>query len=764
MNLLKFCGTTALTSVFVVLVACGGGGGGGGTSTAPTPVAAAAPTPTPSFSVGGSVVGLGNSNGLTLINGSETLPVGAGAMSFTFTNKVLQNATFSVSIGSQPSGATCTVSNASGTVALADIQSIKVGCAPVQRNGPYTVSTFAGDDGQTYVDGVGASARFGTTTSVAMDSTGNMYVADIYTIRKVSPSGVVTTLAGNGERGFVNGAGASAKFAGSLALAIDGSDNLYVADWANNAIRKISPTGVVTTLAGNGPQGFVDGAGTAARFANPSGVAVDGAGNVYVADSWNDAIRKITPGGVVSTLAGGTHGYADGTGGAAHFSSPTGLAVDGVGNVYVADRSNYVVRKITPLGVVTTVAGKPGTAGYLDGAGSIAKFDQPNAVAVDGLGNLYVSDLNNNAVRLVASDATVTTLAGGTIGYADGTGVAARFTNPTSPIVNAAGSILVADSRNRAIRAVSSTGVVTTIAGQGPVSALVDAVGTSARFGFPAGVAIDGAGNLYVADQNGYAIRKITPSGVTTTLAGGVRAGNVDATAAAAQFTSPSRIAADSAGNVYVTDDGAIRKISPTGETTTLQQVANAQGVAVDGNGTIYITTKNSVLTMSTAGVVTVLAGNDSAGSVDGVGAAARFNAPRGVALDSAGNVYVADSRNYAIRKISPQGQVTTLVANGPFGVSGPVDVAVDGAGIVYAIGDAYFWAGGETSPVGAGSVSKVTNDGVVTVIAGGSTSGRADGPGSTARFYGPLGVAVDGAGNVYVTDSRNAAIRKIAQ
>ena len=215
-------------------------------------------------------------------------------------------------------------------------------------------------------------------------------------------------------------------------MAVDAAGNVYVADTGNDTIRKITPAGVVTTLAGTaGQAGSADGTGTAARFNEPDGVAVDAAGNVYVADTNNDTIRKITPAGVVTTLAGtaGQAGSADGTGAAAQFNAPEGVAVDGAGNVYVADTGNDTIRKITPAGVVTTLAGTAGQVGSADGTGSAARFNDPDGVAVDGAGNVYVADTINDTIREITPAGVVTTLAGspGQYGSADGTGAAAQF-------------------------------------------------------------------------------------------------------------------------------------------------------------------------------------------------------------------------------------------------------------------------------------------------------------------------------------------------
>ena len=261
---------------------------------------------------------------------------------------------------------------------------------------------------------------------------------------------LVTTFAGS-TSGSTDGA--LAEFDLPFGVAVDAAGNVYVADAGNHRIRKVTAAGVVTTLAGSGVAGDDDGTGTAAQFDLPSGVAVDAAGNVYVADAGNHRIRKITAAGVVTTLAGSTFGYLDGTGAAAQFNSPFGVAVDAAGNVYVADTNNERIRKITAAGVVTTLAGS--TFGYVDGTGAAAKFNFPLGVAVDAVGNVYVADAQNNRIRKITAAGVVTTLAGSTLGFADGTGAAARFANPFGVAVDAAGNIYVADTANHRIRQIN---------------------------------------------------------------------------------------------------------------------------------------------------------------------------------------------------------------------------------------------------------------------------------------------------------------------
>jgi sugar lactone lactonase YvrE len=317
---------------------------------------------------------------------------------------------------------------------------------------------------------------------------------------------VVSTLAGNGEQGYAGGTGTAAKFSEPRYVAVDSADNVYVADFGNHRIRKITPAGVVTTFTGS-TAGHAEGTGTAAQFDQPNGVAVDGAGNVYVADFGNHRIRKITSAGVVTTLAGSTEGYAEGTGTAAQFKNPRDVAVDSAGNVYVADGGNNRIRKITSAGEVTTLAGS--TLGYAEGTGEAAKFNFPLGVAVDSAGNVYVADNDNNRIRKITPTGEVTTLAGSTQGDTDGTGEEAQFKNPRGVAVDSAGNVYVGDEGNFRIRKITSAGVVTTLAGS--TQGYADGTGDVAKFKNPRGMAVDSAGNIYVADYGDNRIRKITP-------------------------------------------------------------------------------------------------------------------------------------------------------------------------------------------------------------------------------------------------------------
>ncbi|MEO6246293.1 MAG: immunoglobulin domain-containing protein [Opitutaceae bacterium] len=321
----------------------------------------------------------------------------------------------------------------------------------------YSITTFAGAANN--VSGAdGTPGSFNNPYGVAIDAGKNIYVADSlnHTIRKITPGRVVSTLAGTAKSpGTADGTGAAARFNFPVGIAVDSAGNVFISEANNQTIRKITPGGVVTTFAGAALQvGATDGAGSAARFLLPFGVAVDSSDNLYVADSGNHTIRKITPAGVVSTLAGtaGQSGFTNGTGGAARFASPFGIAADASGNVYVADSGNHAIRKITAAGAVTTVSGT-GSPGATDGAVSVARFSQPRGVAVDASGNLFVADYGNSTLRNITAGGVVSTIAGaaGIVGEVNSVGAAARFYEPLGIVVDGT-TVYVADTSNNLIR------------------------------------------------------------------------------------------------------------------------------------------------------------------------------------------------------------------------------------------------------------------------------------------------------------------------
>ena len=677
------------------------------------------------------------------------------------------------------------VVSVAGAVCVCASAAVLCGCVSpkTQCEWVYDWRTLAGQPGGLgNVDGVGETARFCQPHGLAVDGAGNVYVADYYNyaIRKIAPDGSVSTVAGSvGEPGSADGSGNAARFDKPVAVAVDAAGALFVADSGNHTVRRVTPDGAVTTLAGRpGEQGSADGSGREARFRSPSGVAVDGAGNVYVADAGNHTVRKITSSGAVTTLAGKAElkggsmvgGFADGKGAAAKFKAPRGVAVDGAGNVFVADTENAVIRKVLPDGTVKTLAGSAGSAGYANGTGAVARFSGPQSVAVDAGGNVYVTDAGNQVVRKVTSYGLAATVTNGLArfasprgiavdrqghvwvsdndaqtvsriaakggvsvvagspdrhGSADGAAAAARFSRPCG-LASDGARLLVADSFNQTLRTVSAEGAVATLAGRAGVAGGSDGAGTNATFFWPAGVARDRAGNFVVADSGNHTLRKVDPGGRVTLFAGSAgSSGSADGAGSKALFAWPSDVAADRFGNFFVADRGnhVVRRVTAAGEVST---VAGAAG---------------------------------KAGFADGAGGAARFNTPSGVAVDALGDVYVADTGNHAVRKIMPGGEVTTLAGCGGMKgwmdgagardrFNGPADLVLDAAGNLYvADRDNHM-------------VRKVTPDGQVTTLGGQPNQMTvADGIGPDSRFAQPSGLWLGEGGRLYVADACNNRI-----
>ena len=637
-----------------------------------------------------------------------------------------------------------------------------VSLAPAQV---LNVSTLAGSaDGGGYVDARGTAARFSDPQGVAVDSNGNVFVADTgnHVIRKITPAGDVTTFAGTPHLvGATDGKPGTFRFPAGIAIN-KATNDVYVADTENFIIRKITPDGTVSTVAGLARNlGFADGRGSAARFSTPVALAVTPNGTVYVADAFNENIRKIAPDGDVSTLAEVFHPHgiavdplsgtvyvtsqddfdvvkiapdgtrstlagqygednADGTGTAAHFIGPHGLALDAAGNLMVTDASAGLVRQITPAGVVTTIAGHLDRhSGLVDGNGADAHFNGATGIAVDAAGNLYVADEFNAVIRRIAPSRDVTTFAGDAPkwGSADGTGTSARFTfpAPAGVAVDAGGNTWVTDATN-VLKKITPAGVVTTVAGLAGAAGSQDGTGSAARFDTPTGVAVDPRdGSIIVADAGNHTIRRVTPQGIVTTIAGRVGvAGSDDGTGAAATFDFPCGVTVDGSGTIYVADfaRSRIRKVTPAGVVSTFAnpfgrvQLSSPTAVAVDAAGNVFLTdSANKVKKVTPDGVVSVVAGNGGDGFADGVGLATLFSRPFGLALDRDGNLYVADTGNHLIRRVTPGAVVTTV-------------------------------AGVASSP------------------------GNVNGPGIAARFSTPIGIAVAPDGRIVIADLDNDAIR----
>lgn len=579
-----------------------------------------------------------------------------------------------------------------------------------------------------YFDAIGPSAKFFNPYGIAVDSSGTIYVADSgnLVVRKITAQGDVTTFAGSaGQDGFVDGTGSAARFGrqtslpGPLALATDASGNVYVSDTYNFSIRKISPAGAVTTYAGTGQMGTQDGPASSATFHDPWGIAVDAAGNVYVGD--RGAVRRISPDRMVTTIAGRVieTGYQDGTAGEARFNGIAGLALDNAGNLYISDSGNRVIRRLASNGVVTTIAGSPGISGNADGVASAASFNAPFGLTMDAAGNLYVADWGNRVIRKISPSGSVSTIA---VGSADCSGGLSSFPSVTAVAMSSSGVLYFTDDRNAVIGAVSPSQAVTIVAGRINCSAPADGAGAQARFGSLSDMAMNAAGNILAVDRTYRTIRTITLQGQVTSFA--------------SQGLPLTSIAIAPTGEVFVAQwefpglcrlgpcplaFGLIYRMAPSGELTAVTpaccgnatQVNSVAGLAVGPGGDLFWTDLelNVVRKMSVAGEMTTIAGGGArgvGGSADGPGTTARFSVPTDIVSDPAGNLYVADSGNHTIRKISPTGVVSTFA--GAAGMAGTID-----------------------------------------------------GVGATARFNAPGALALDDAGNLYVSEPFTCLVRKVS-
>ncbi len=666
--------------------------------------------------------------------------------------------------------------------------------------------------------------KYNTPKGVVRDKAGNLFIANYgnHNILKVTPDGIVTVFAGGSPGGgFKDGQGTAATITWPNSIAIDADDNLYVTDYTSR-IRKISPSGYVYTIAGDGKEATIDGKYTSSSFNKPGGIAVDAAGNIYVTEMAGNVIRKITPGGDVTTFAGsGQFAVADGTGTAASFAGPSGITVDKSGNLYITQLQPGLIRRITPDQVVTTIAGG-GVVGANEGVGSNAYFNSPPGVVTGADGNLYIADATNFIKKVIATGYTIdkqlpagltfdvkTGIITGTptvlwpptnytVTAYNGGGSSSFVVNIevkdvvppvtvlppkityTTPNVYKAGVIinpLKPTNTGGDVPAIAY-GKVTTIAGTGN-SAPANGPVNTAGFNTPRGVAVDADGNVFIADDNNNLVRKITPGGLVSTLAGNGNPNSLDGQGTAAEMNHPSFLITDPSGNLYETEGAFVRKITPDGKVTTFAGDGTAgktdgpalsanfdypMGLAMDADGNIYVADvdNNVIRKINAAGIVSTFAGSGQGGADDGLGKAASFYRPVGIAVDAAGNVYVGDSGNALIRKITPAGLVSTYagVRSNPGMVDGPAKsatfiapfgLATDALGNVY------------VADVNGNNIRKVDPSGNVTTIAGGSVFaqfGNSDGIGADASFNSPYGLTVDKLGRLLITDANNQLIR----
>jgi trimeric autotransporter adhesin len=671
---------------------------------------------------------------------------------------------------------------------------------------PGDITTVAGSnrgDG-----GLATNASLYFPAGVAIDRAGNTYFLDTGSrvVRKVAAStGIITTIAGTGAEGFSGDGGAAidATFISPRDMALDGLGNLYIVDFLR--IRKISlVTGLITTIAGNGTNVFSgdDGPAISAGFENVLGLAVDGLGNVYLANP--SRIRKVTVAtGIITTVAGtGVPGFSGDNGLAvnASISSSARLAIDTAGNIYIADIYNNRIRKVTAAtGNITTIAGK-GDSGFSGDGGPArsAAFADVESIAIDADNNIYFADAGNYRVRkITASSGFISTVAGsGSPGYSGdgGPATSASFKSLVSVGIDAQQNVYIADSASSVIRKLTvATGLISTVAGSGAANFAGDnAPAIFATLNRPQGSAVDAEGNLYIADTDNGRIRKVTAStGLITTIALGDVGFPKSSGAAKIIIPRPPivgvQIALDSVGNVYFARADRVLKVTVTtgiitsvaggafggfggdGGLATNAILSNPLGIAIDSLDNIYIADNfNSRIRKVEAatGIITTVAGNGVPGFPfdDRPAVSSSLGRAFGIAVDSVGNIYLGDHDTHRIRKITAAtGIITTIAGTRIQGFSGdggparnanldrPVGVAVDKSGNV-------FFSDSNAR------IRKITaSTGAIASVAGTGVQGFSGdgGPATSARIFGNNGVSLDKAGNLYIVDGNR--IRKIA-
>ncbi len=684
---------------------------------------------------------------------------------------------------------------------LAGCLTLLAGTAWAQQQAGYRIDTIVGLQGVR--DGLTAEeAVLSLPYDVAADGSGNVYIADSnnHRIRRIDADGTITTVAGTGTAGFSGDGGpaTAAQLDFPTSVAVDGSGNLYIADVFNRRIRRVDAGGTITTVLGGGGAGS-SGEGvlpTAAHLYNPIGVAVGGFGNLYISNYSTHRILRVDAFGMITTVAGtGAAGFSgdDGAATAAQLNRPSNVALDSSGNLYIADTGNQRIRKVDTNGTITTVAGT-GTAGFSgDGeAATAAQLDFPTGAALDSSGNLYIADTGNQRIRKVDAGGTITTVAGtGTQGSSGdgGAATAAQLNNPIGVGLDGSGNLYIADTRNNRIRKVDAGGTITTAAGtESQGSRGVGGRATEAQLDFPIDVVVDDdSGNLYIADSSNHRILKVDAGGTITAAAGtgshGFRGDGGPATAARLRF--PHGAAVDGSGNLYIADtrNHRIRKVGAGGTITTVAgtgtdgfggdsgpasaaQLNRPAGVAVDGSGNLFIADTNNhrIRKVDAEGTITTVAGTSGQGfsGDSGPATAAQLNGPNGVAVDGFGNLYIADTNNHRIRKVGADGTITTVAGTGTAVFSGdgrpataaqlngPNGVAVDSSGNLY------------IADTNNHRIRKVDTRRTITTVAGTGTAGFSgdSGPATDARLNGPNGVAVDGFGNLFIADTNNHRIR----
>jgi len=655
-----------------------------------------------------------------------------------------------------------------------------LGVVLAQPTFPYVIRTVAGRSPFGGDGGPATAALLNRPQAVAVDSKGNFYIASRWEprIRKVSPTGTISAFAE----------------VAATDLAIDRFDNLYASD-GDASIYKITPSGAVSVFAGTGTSGFSGDGGpaTSARLRSPHGMALHPSGDLYFADMDNHRVRRIEATGSISTVAGsGTAGFnGDGPGMSVQLNSPRALALDANNNLYIADEDNLRIRRMdVSSGRIATWAGNGdfnwGAAGD-GGPATAASLGYPMGLAFDSAGNLYVSCNVLSRVRVIDRNGVIRAYAGnGIYGYGGDGGQApgARFAEPMGLALDRDGSLLIADNENHRIRRVSG-GTISTVAGASHYGG-DNGPATSALLDWPDGVAVDRDGAVYIADMGNNRIRKVPPTGAITTYAGTGENGVAGdgGLALSAQLSLPQLLALDGAGNLYSINQDRVRKISPGGIITTAAQNREIgdprptlegppslviSAIAVDAQGNLYFAETwpaCRVRKVTPEGVITKIAGADACGySGDGGPAtAARISAAWGMTVDKNGDLYIADTGNHRVRKVTPDGKISTVVGNGGDEAPGPTPQPAASASIGSPMGIAIDESGDlYVSDNNSPSIAKVSGGMVYRIAGNGSWRFSGDGvPALSASVGWATQLAAGSGRDIYLVDEANSRIHQL--
>jgi len=650
---------------------------------------------------------------------------------------------------------------------------------------------------------------------ITLDKKGNVYITmrEHNIISRIDTKGMMTRYAGSGESGFSGDGGPAIKanFKTPAGLAFDPEGNLYIADRENHRVRKLDTSGNISTFAGIGKAGFSGDGGPAvrAKLNLPSGLAADEKGNLYISDRSNDRIRVVDKKGVIRTYAGtGVAGFQGDAGPAlkAQLDKPFGIALDEAENLYIADRNNNRVRKVSPEGIITTVAGDGGFFFMGDnGPAYRASVAAPTGVAVDKKGNLYIADRNNNRIRLVDKLGMIRTVAGTGQQDYNGETETARETNlylPFGLTVDSNDHLLVIDRSHYRIRRIDpKSGKVETIAGNGlKLFAGDGGPATGATLSFPHGMFVDKNDNLIFSDKGHYRIRKITSKGIISTIGGNGRRGNVgnNIPALEANVYNVTTIIQNPAGDAFMSSPSGfvsiIRRLDAKGiihdymdtaspkyreaiskskhkglvQTGAVATITQFSDMTFDPKGNLFISDRmnHQIRKIDLNGNISTIAGTGDSDYYGDGGSAleAAFRDPNSLASDQKGNIYIAEAANNRIRKIDTKGIVTTIAGNGEHADSGDGGPALK-AGI-RSMDDIAFSPEGELHILGTNThkVRKITQDGKIVTVAGKGYAGffGDDGPATKAMLKNPAAISFDSKGNLYIADMGNNRIRKV--